>query len=145
MAGGAGGGGAPIEDINVTPLVDIMLCLMVIFMIAAALVVAAPKAIEVDLPKASSGKSLEEPPTFAIVFDENQKVFVKGQPFTWDAFRAEVRRRKAQNAKTQAVISASSKLRYGAVMRLIDAIRMDGVERYALNIEADAELNPEAP
>ena len=55
------------------------------------------------------------------------------------------RRRKAENAKTQAVISASAKLRYGAVMRLIDAIRMDGVERYALNIEADAELNPEAP
>ena len=145
MAGGGGGGGAPIEDINVTPLVDIMLCLMVIFMIAAALVVAAPKAIEVDLPKASSGKSLEEPPTFAIVFDENQKVFVNGQPFAWEAFRAEVRRRKAENAKTQAVISASAKLRYGAVMRLIDAIRMDGVERYALNIEADAELNPEAP
>ena len=44
MAGGGSGGGS-IEEINVTPLVDIMLCLMVIFMIAAALVVAAPKAI----------------------------------------------------------------------------------------------------
>ena len=144
MAGGAGGGGNSIEDINVTPLVDIMLCLMVIFMIAAALVVAAPKAIEVDLPKASSGRSLEEPPTFAIVYDEKEQIFVNGQAMAWEDFRADVRRRKAANDKVQAVISASKVLSYGRVMRLIDAIRVDGVERYALNIEADSEFNPES-
>ncbi len=144
MAGGGAGGGGPIEEINVTPLVDIMLCLMVIFMIAAALVVAAPKAIEVDLPKASSGASLDEPPTFAIVYDETEQLFVNGKRMSWSAFRADVRRRKAANAKVQAVISASRKLSYGRVMRLIDAIRVDGVERYALNIEADAEFNPKA-
>ncbi|MEE2836178.1 MAG: biopolymer transporter ExbD [Myxococcota bacterium] len=142
MAGGGGGGDNSIEDINVTPLVDIMLCLMVIFMIAAALVVAAPKAIEVDLPKASSGRSVEEPSTFAVVYDEKEQVYVNGEKMSWEAFRAEVRRRKAEDEKVQAVISASSTLSYGRVMRLIDAIRVDGVERYALNIESDPEINP---
>ena len=142
MAGGGGGGDNSIEDINVTPLVDIMLCLMVIFMIAAALVVAAPKAIEVDLPKASSGRSVEEPSTFAVVYDEKEQVYVNGEKRSWEACRAEVRRRKAEDEKVQAVISASSTLSYGRVMRLIDAIRVDGVERYALNIESDPEINP---
>ena len=99
MAGGGGGGDNLIEDINVTPLVDIMLCLMVIFMIAAALVVAAPKAIEVDLPKASSGRSVEEPSTFAVVYDEKEQVYVNGEKMSWEAFRAEVRRRKAEDEK----------------------------------------------
>ena len=143
MAGGGGGGGS-IEDINVTPLVDIMLCLMVIFMIAAALVVAAPKAIEVDLPKASSGRNLEEPPTFAIVYDAKEQIYVNGDAMTWEAFRADVRKRKAENDKVQAVISAAKELSYGRVMRLIDAIRVDGVDRYALNIDSDPEFNPEA-
>ena len=144
MAGGSGGGGGPIEEINVTPMVDIMLCLMVIFMIAAALVVAAPKAIEVDLPKASSGASLDEPATFAIVYDEKEQIFVNGKAMSWGEFRAEVRRRKAADDKVQAVISASRDLTYGRVMRLIDAIRIDGVDRYALNIESDPAFNPKA-
>ena len=144
MAGGGYSGGGSIEEINVTPLVDIMLCLMVIFMIAAALVVAAPKAIEVDLPKASSGKVLKEPSTFAIVYGDKEELFINGKAFDWDGFRREVRRQRALDEKVQAVISASAKLSYGSVMRLIDAIRIDGVERYALNIESDSELNPKA-
>jgi len=143
MAGSQSGGEGPIEDINVTPLVDIMLCLMVIFMITAAMVVLAPKAIEVDLPKASSGENLKKPATFGIVFDEKKRVYINGESYGWNAFRAEVRRRRADDDKVQAVISASAKLPYGAVMRLIDAIRVDGVERYALNIEADPALNPD--
>ena len=79
-----------------------------------------------------------------IAGQEIQVAVINGKAFDWDSFRREVRRQRALDEKVQAVISASAKLSYGRVMRLIDAIRIDGVERYALNIESDSELNPKA-
>ena len=143
MAGGGGlGEDGLIQDINVTPLVDIMLCLMVIFIIASAMVVAAPKAIEVDLPKAASGAHTNQPKTFAVAFDKDGRYFFNGAELAFEALRAKVRAERAKSDKVQAIISADGSLAYSRVMRLIDAIRVDGVERYALNIEHDPSVNP---
>lgn len=142
MAGGSGGGDGSLEDINVTPLVDIMLCLMVIFIIAAAMVVAAPKAIDIDLPKAASGEQKERPKTFAISYGAGEELLFNGERVSWTAMRAKVRSAKKENEEVQAIIAADAKLAYGKVMRLIDAIRVDGVERYALNIDHDPNINP---
>ncbi|MEC7752326.1 MAG: biopolymer transporter ExbD [Myxococcota bacterium] len=142
MAGGGGDGDGAIEDINVTPLVDIMLCLMVIFIIAAAMVVAAPKAIDIDLPKAASGEQKERPKTFAVSYGSKEELLFNGERVDWDTMRSRVRQAKKDNEEVQAIIAADAKLTYGKVMRLIDAIRIDGVERYALNIDHDPTTNP---
>ena len=142
MAGGGGDGGGAIEDINVTPLVDIMLCLMVIFILSAAMVVAAPKAIEIDLPKAASGEKKERPKTFAVSYGAKEELLFNGERVDWDTMRKRVRDAKKDNEEVQAIIAADAKLAYGKVMRLIDAIRVDGVERYALNIDHDPAINP---
>jgi len=142
MAGGGGDGGGAIEDINVTPLVDIMLCLMVIFIIAAAMVVAAPKAIDIDLPKAASGETKERPKTFAVSYGSKEELLFNGERVDWDTMRRRVRQAKKDHEEVQAIIAADAKLAYGKVMRLIDAIRVDGVERYALNIDHDPATNP---
>tara|TARA_B100000674_G_scaffold498540_1_gene537490 strand:+ start:239 stop:679 length:441 start_codon:yes stop_codon:yes gene_type:complete len=142
MAGGGGDGDGAIEDINVTPLVDIMLCLMVIFIIAAAMVVAAPKSIDIDLPKAASGEQKERPKTFAVSYGSKEELLFNGERVDWDTMRSRVRQAKKDNEEVQAIIAADAKLTYGKVMRLIDAIRIDGVERYALNIDHDPTTNP---
>lgn len=144
MAGGSGGGDGSIEDINVTPLVDIMLCLMVIFIIAAAMVVASPRAIDIELPKAASGEKKERPRTFAVVYGPKGELFFNGDKVDWAGLRTRVRAAKKANEEVQAIIAADAKLSYGKVMRLIDAIRVDGVERYALNIDHDPAINPPA-
>ena len=142
MAGSGGGDDGSIEDINVTPLVDIMLCLMVIFIIAAAMVVASPKAIDIDLPKAASGEQKERPSTFAVTYGSKEELLFNGERVDWDTMRQRVRAAKKANDEVQAIIAADAKLTYGKVMRLIDAIRVDGVERYALNIDHDPTTNP---
>ena len=93
MAGGGGDGDGAIEDINVTPLVDIMLCLMVIFIIAAAMVVAAPKAIDIDLPKAASEQK-ERPKTFAVLYGSKEELLFNGERVDWDTMRSRVRQAK---------------------------------------------------
>jgi biopolymer transport protein TolR len=150
MAGGgsSGQGDGLIDDINVTPLVDIMLCLMVIFMIASAIVMASPKAIEVELPKAASGEQPKAADTFAVTIKDEGGVpayfFNEAR-----VERAEISPRvvaaKTANAEVQAIIAADKTLAYGEVMWLIDRIRIDGVVKYALNIEHDPAANPVAP
>ena len=65
-----------------------------------------------------------------------------GERVDWDTMRSRVRQAKKDNEEVQAIIAADAKLTYGKVMRLIDAIRVDGVERYALNIDHDPTTNP---
>jgi biopolymer transport protein ExbD len=137
-----------ISDINVTPLVDIMLCLMVIFMIASAIVLAAPKAIEVELPKAASGEQPKAASTFAVTIkDENDApvyYFNEGRVSRGEISALVVAAKRA-NSEVQAIIAADKSLEYGEVMWLIDRIRVDGVIKYALNIEHDPAANPVAP
>ena len=83
MAGGARRRGL-ITDINVTPLVDIMLVLLIIFMLTAHLI--ARQAIEVKLPKAAQGGTMP-PTTLAVTLTREGRIFLNGKPTTGAALR----------------------------------------------------------
>ena len=86
MAGGArdGDDDSLVTDINVTPLVDVMLCLLVIFMVTTTYVVA--DSIKIDLPNAASGDTTA-PSTLAIMFTKERKLYLNGAETT-DCFNA---------------------------------------------------------
>lgn len=135
----AGGSSSSDDDglvtgINVTPLVDIMLCLLVIFMVTTTYVQA--DSIKIDLPKAATGESTT-PSTLAIMFNRDRKLFLNGQETTEAALRATVKTEIEKNKDTQAIIGADKGLTHGEVMHLIDIIKLEGVTKFALNIESD--------
>lgn len=137
MAGSAKAGGdddALVTDINVTPLVDIMLCLLVIFMVTTTYVVA--DSIKVDLPNAASGDATT-PSTLAIMFTKERKLYMNGSETTEAELRAKVREEVGKDKDTQAIIGADKVVSHGEVMHLIDIIKIDGITKFALNIDSE--------
>src|SRR4249920_3303152 len=98
MAGGTVRRRGIIAEINVTPLVDIMLVLLIIFMLTAHLI--AKQAIEVELPRATQSTSLN-PTTLAVTLTREGALYLNGKPTTPTGLRAEVAAARARDPKTQ--------------------------------------------
>src|SRR5215208_6016771 len=123
-----------ITGINVTPLVDVTLVLLIIFMVTATYVV--KQAIEVDLPRAASGGQTVGP-TLAFALDREGKLFLDGAPASPDAARAAVRAAVGRSAEARAVISADRAVSHGRVVELIDLVKREGLTRFAIDVERD--------
>jgi biopolymer transport protein ExbD len=128
-----------ITGINVTPLVDITLVLLIIFMVTTSYIVKA--AIEVDLPKAATGNEIQ-PTTLSITLTKQGDLYLNERPTSAEALATHVRTELNGNPDLQALISADTELPYGRVVWLIDLIKQAGVRRYALNV---AYRSPETP
>ena len=123
---------APITDINVTPFVDVVLVLLVVFIVTAKLIVA--RGIEIDKPKASSGGDVQS--SLRVVVKENGALYVNGDLFTDDtAAIARIAQIAAATAKPKAIIAGDRKSAYGGVMRAIDLVQKAGVTAIALENE----------
>ncbi len=121
-----------IVGINVTPLVDIMLVLLIIFMVASSYIV--NPAIEVDLPQAASaGEALDT--TLSLLLSKDGELFLNGEPATEAQVAAKCREVSAQDAKAQAIIAADKDSSHGAVIHLIDLVKLNGVTKFAINTE----------
>ncbi len=124
-----------VNDINVTPLVDIMLVLLIIFMVASTYIV--KPSIEVELPRAATGGETLDT-TLSIVVDATGAIFLNGEPTTEEAIAARCREVVAKDKDAQAIIAADKATLHGRVVRLIDLIRQNGVLKFAINIDPTA-------
>jgi biopolymer transport protein ExbD len=129
---GNGGGRKLVTDINVTPFVDIVLVLLVIFMVTASYIVKG--GIPVNLPKAGSAGDL---PSALLVLgvDAKGQYLIKGLAVTDAELASVVRGAVRENPEVEAVIAADTKVPYGRVMELIDTVRGLGVKRFAAEVE----------
>lgn len=125
-----------INEINVTPLVDIMLVLLVIFMVASVYIV--KESIELELPKAASATDTPET-TLSIVMDKERKLYLNGDPIEESALVAAVVKAAEKDKNTQAMIGADHRVYHGDVIRLIDLVRTNGLDRFALNVKRPEE------
>jgi biopolymer transport protein ExbD len=121
-----------ITDINVTPLVDIMLVLLIIFMLTAHLI--ARQAIEVQLPKASQS-STANPTTLAITLSREGRMYLNGAETSPEALRAAVQAAVAKDAKTQAIIAGDKNVSHGRVVWVLDVVKSLGVTSFAIQID----------
>jgi biopolymer transport protein ExbD len=132
MAGAAMEDEDGINAINVTPLVDIMLVLLIIFMVASAYIV--KEAIEVDLPKAATATQAVET-TLSVVMDKHKAIYLNGSPSTIARLATACRQAAAKDKNTQAIFAADHSVTHGDVIELIDLVRRNGLERFALNVK----------
>jgi biopolymer transport protein ExbD len=137
VAGGAsfGGGdddGQMIVGINVTPLVDITLVLLIIFMVTASYIV--NPAIKVDLPKAASG-SEQTKTTLALTIAKDGVVYLNGERASDGRIVDYIHGELPKNPDLQAIIAADKVVPHGDVIHVIDLVKRSGVHRFALNVD----------
>jgi biopolymer transport protein ExbD len=132
MAASGGRKRGIIAEINVTPLVDIMLVLLIIFMLTAHLI--AKQAIEVDLPKASQG-STPPPTTLAISMVRDGHIYLNGAETTPAALRQAVRDAVGKDPKTQVIIAGDKNVSHGRVVWVLDLVKSLGVTSFAIQID----------
>jgi len=140
MAGGAQDPDEEITGINVTPLVDIVLVLLIIFMVTANFIVR--ETIEVDLPRAASGGETIQG-LINVVMDKDAKVYFDGSEVDEAQLKSHIADQLKKDKDTRAIISADQSINYGKVMHLIDVVKSEGIAKFALNIQKDA--TPEQP
>jgi biopolymer transport protein TolR len=122
-----------ITEINVTPLVDIMLVLLIIFMLTAN-VISKRRAIEVDLPTAAAANALQTPP-LAVTVTKEGRLSIDGAPGDEAQLRAAVKATLAKNPKAQAVIAADKETAHGRVVWVIDVVKSLGMAAFAIEID----------
>lgn len=143
MAGSVQQDDDEITGINVTPLVDVVLVLLIIFMVTANFIVR--ETVEVDLPKAANGGETVQG-LVNVVLDKQGALYFDGDAVTEAELEGKVKAALGKNADTRAIISADQALPYGRVMHLIDLVKGDGIAKFALNIEKDVSpAPPQAP
>jgi len=130
-----------IVEINVTPLVDIMLVLLIVFMLTAHLI--AKQAIEVELPRAAN--STQAPPTtLAITLTKDGTLFLDGAPVTPDQLRDAVRTAVAKDPKSQAIIAGDKAVSHGRVVWVLDVINSLGITSFSIQIDPAMRIAPGA-
>jgi biopolymer transport protein ExbD len=121
-----------IAEINVTPLVDIMLVLLIIFMLTAHLI--AKQAIEIELPRAAQSTALP-PTTLAIALKADGALFLNEKPITAAALRDAIKAAVARDPKTQAIIAGDKRVSHGRVVWVLDTVKSLGITQFAIQID----------
>ncbi len=132
---GAGGDDSSQElmsAINVTPFVDVVLVLLVIFMVTAPII--AKDLLNVRLPKTDSGDG-KGMSSLGLSVNRHGQVLLNGVPVSEEVLRDEVRKALATDKDTQAIIAADVETQYGNVVRVIDIVKSAGLSRFAIQVE----------
>jgi biopolymer transport protein TolR len=121
--------GATISQINVTPLVDVMLVLLVIFMVTAPII---QQGVQVNLPQAKAGAIPGTEELLVVTIAKNGKVYLNDNPMSVAELGEKLRAiRKLQRDK-QVYLRADQDVRYGLVMKTIAEIKQAGIERLGM-------------
>jgi len=131
MAGGTIDDNEGITGINVVPLVDITLVLLIIMMVTAKIIVS--QSMPLDLPKAASGQNVQT--IFAVQLHANGDVFVDQKRLPGDdSVLALAREARAKNEDLRAVIQADQTVTHGRVIHVLDLLKQAGVAKIAFGV-----------
>jgi biopolymer transport protein ExbD len=127
-----GGDDNLISQINVTPFVDVVLVLLVIFMVTAPII--AKDMMNVRLPKTESGdgKGIS---TLGVSVNREGQILLNGVPVTEEALSSEVKKALVENKEAQAIIAGDVETQYGNIVRVIDIIKSAGLNKFAIQVE----------
>jgi biopolymer transport protein ExbD len=136
MAGTLQSGGrsrAPIVGINVTPMVDVVLVLLVIMMVSATYIVS--QSLKVELPKAASTDEAVAS-IAAVTVQKGGALYFNQEPVDERGLIAKLRQAVTQNPEINLIVSADKNATHGEVVHVIDLAKLEGITRFAINVEA---------
>jgi biopolymer transport protein TolR len=132
-------GATPMSDINMTPLIDVMLVLLVIFMIAAPLMVSS---VQVDLPKAQGATASNAPTFVALSIDKNGQVFVEDALQSTEGLSQIFLKTAKRNADAEVRLRADTSVPYGRVVEIMGLAQKAGLSRIGFVADAPQTANP---
>lgn len=121
----------PISEINVTPFVDIILVVLIIFMVTTPIIM--NPSVQINLPKAASGDETA-PSQLNISIEQSGDFYLNGQKSTIEELSAYAKTESEKKPEIQAIISADKDVPHGRVIEVIDAVKASGVLKFAISI-----------
>jgi biopolymer transport protein ExbD len=118
-----------MADINVTPLVDVMLVLLIVFIVTAPLLM---QAVKVDLPKTAAVPPAKQIRTIQLTVDAQGTVFIDQRPIHFDALEVELKKILAQNSDPTVQLHADENVRYGRVAQVMAIVQRAGISKVAM-------------
>jgi biopolymer transport protein ExbD len=131
-----------ISGINVTPLVDVTLVLLIVFMVTAKIIVS--QGMPMDLPKAASGEEVQNVFSVELTIDGKTRVDSLVVPAD-DSISDLAKQAKAKNKDVRAVIRADKKVEHGRVIRVLDLLKQAGVAKIAFAVTPTTPQDAPAP
>ena len=129
MAFGSSGGGRPMADINVTPLVDVMLVLMIIFMVPAPLI---QRGVDVDLPPANAQPMPVDEDVSVLSITKDQKVFLGEAEIAFEELETKIRLNQKLQKDKELYLHADRNLPYGVVVDVMATLKNAGIENLGM-------------
>ncbi|MFH1027853.1 MAG: protein TolR [Pseudomonadota bacterium] len=130
--GGAHNNRAVMAEINVTPLVDVMLVLLVIFMVTAPMM---QQGVQVNLPKANTKAMTQAEETVIVTVEKTGKLFINKDEITGDSLKSRLTTMFAGRGKKEVFLKADAGVPYGDVVRAMADIKGAGIERLGMVTE----------
>ncbi|MFZ5453855.1 MAG: ExbD/TolR family protein [Thermodesulfobacteriota bacterium] len=122
----------PITEINMTPFVDIVLVILIIFLLTATVLM--PRTFAISLPKATQADKLEKTPVI-ISIDREGKIAINGVRICQEADFEPIFSGQLQGKEPQAVIAADQETRHGRLMEVIERLKRLQVQRIGIEVE----------
>ena len=119
-------GTPPMSEINMTPLIDVMLVLVVIFIITAPLLASS---IRLDLPKTEAAKPNEAPRFILLVVDKAGQAFLNDKAVALDELARQLAKTAAQNPDTEVQLRADEAVPYGRIVEVMGTAQKAGLNR----------------
>ena len=123
------GGKGPLSEINVTPLVDVMLVLLIIFMVSAPMMTTG---IEIDLPKTRAPRMDVEEQKLILSIDKQQKVFLGEIEIPYDRLEDALTHNERLQREKELYLQADETVPYGFVAKVMALIRRGGIDKVGL-------------
>jgi biopolymer transport protein ExbD len=130
--GKSGGGHGAIVGINVTPMVDVVLVLLVIMMVSATYIVS--QSLKVELPKAASSNEAVAS-IAAVTIAKNGAIYFNQQPISEPDLIQKFKAGIAANEDMSLIVSADQDVSHGRVVHIIDLAKLEGILKFAINVE----------
>ena len=129
-----GGRRAPIVGINVTPMVDVVLVLLVIMMVSAVYIVS--QSLKVELPKTANSDEPAQSP-LAVTITKEGKYFFEQKPIDERGLVGKLKQAKGEKKEPSLVVTADKEAYHGDVVHVIDLAKSEGITKFAINVERD--------
>ncbi|OAN50502.1 protein TolR [Paramagnetospirillum marisnigri] len=132
----------PVAEINVTPMVDVMLVLLVIFMVTAPLLTAG---VQVDLPKTSAAPLKGDDQPLSVTIDAHGKIYIQETEVQLDQLAPRLQAITAQKPETRIFVRGDKGIDYGRVMEVMGTLGAAGFAKVALVTEVKGGADPAKP
>ena len=129
----------PMSEINVTPLVDVMLVLLVIFILTAPLLASS---IKLDLPKSAAAQPGEAPRALTLVVDRTGQIFLADQPIAPEQLAQALRQAAQAKPDTELRLRADAQVPYGRIVEVMGLAHPAGLNRSGFVTDPTAPVKP---